>query len=403
MSLMTDPSQPEVRHGSFAGFMVGLVGLLMPYVMMEPAPVDALLILLAGAVLLTFALPLGVWLIFVTYFGLSQFALLWVTGQPATAPQGLPLRYLAIELYLALAMMGLFALFYTQPRLLQIWLRAYVYGAVLSCVALALILLAAPEMDLIYRDEFRLRIRGFFKDPNVLGTFLIFPGIVLIVTPREVGLPRWAGLVAGGLIGMMIYLTYSRAAAGFFTLGLMGYLALRHPGIRPWMVISAMLGGLIILWGTSQTGLGTQDLFAGRLRLQAYDNERFADIWLGLQVALQHPFGIGPGHFETYFATNNVHNLFIAKWTEAGFGPALAFVVLAVGSTCAARRAYNRSAAPLIGALYITLAVHLLASMFIYSHHWRHYLFLCVAAFVADRLAAEGRFNGPLSMGTPDD
>ena len=149
MSVVVDPSLPEARHGSRAGFMVGLVGLLMPYVMMEPAPVDALLILLAGAVLLTFALPLGVWLIFVTYFGLSQFALLWVTGQPATAPQGLPLRYLAIELYLALAMMGLFALFYAQPRLLQIWLSAYVYGAVLSCVALALILLTAPEMNLI--------------------------------------------------------------------------------------------------------------------------------------------------------------------------------------------------------------------------------------------------------------
>lgn len=394
MSLPPTAAAPPACASPFATYLVGLVGLLMPFVMVEPAPVDVLLILLAGAVLLTCSLPIGVWLIFLAYFALSQFALLWGMGQPASGPQSLPQRYLAIEVYLALSMMGLFALFYAQPRLLQIWLRAYIYGAILSCVALAAILIAAPETDMIYRDEFRVRIKGFFKDPNVLGAFLIFPGIVLIVIPREVGLPKWVGLAAGLLIGTMIYLTFSRAAAGIFALGLLGYLALRHPGVRPWLILIIVLGGFIVLWRGSQAGLGAGDLFAGRWRLQSYDTERFADIWLGLQVALNQPFGIGPGRFELHFAENNVHNLFIAKWTEAGFGPALVFLGLAAGSLLAARRAYRRSTAPLLGALYVTLSVHFLTSMFIYSHHWRHYLFLCVAAFVADRLVAEGRLQG---------
>ena len=54
------------------------------------------------------------------------------------------------------------------------------------------------------------------------------------------------------------------------------------------------------------------DGLSRRLSAQAYDTKRFSDVYLGAQIALDHPLGIGPGAFAEAEG-NNPHNTPVAK------------------------------------------------------------------------------------------
>ena len=59
------------------------------------------------------------------------------------------------------------------------------------------------------------RARGTFKDPNVLGAFLVFPALLcLLMVVRPASAARLKGAMMFGFIGIAVLLSFSRAAWG---------------------------------------------------------------------------------------------------------------------------------------------------------------------------------------------
>ena len=111
-----------------------------------------------------------------------------------------------------------------------------------------------------------------------------------------------------------------------------------------------------------------------RAQLQSYDTDRFNAQRAGLELAIQHPLGIGPGQFERYVSIS-AHSLYVRSLAEQGFLGlgvvlliVLATLVLAIQNVLAGRDTYGIGSAPLLAA-WVGLVAN---SAFVDSLHWRH-------------------------------
>ena len=107
--------------------------------------------------------------------------------------------------------------------------------------------------------------------------------------------------------------------------------------------------------------------------------DRVDGVWRSIRVALESPGGIGPGAFAERFG-NNPHNLFLGKATDAGLIAAVAILAFVLVGLVRAFRLL-RMGSPVGMVLTAVLLGHLVASQFVYSHHWRHYLLLTAVAY----------------------
>ena len=157
------------------------------------------------------------------------------------------------------------------------------------------------------------RARGTFKDPNVLGAFLILPALLAlqsVVSDRFGKSLRSA--IAFGIISLAILLSFSRAAWGqlivtsAFMLALM-VLTSRSQSQRSRIIVMALVA--VVLAAALVAVLLSFDsiaqLFKQRASFdQSYDDGRFGRFGrhiLGAEMALGLPFGIGPLQFNRYF------------------------------------------------------------------------------------------------------
>ena len=383
-------SADTLRHRNFPPYVCGL---LLPYVWLEPAPVDALLVaLFALAVLegLTVQVKVAGWLFL---YGASTGLALTLTPSANEALGSFAFRYVLIEVYLIAAL--LLVVWWARRRPIRVasFLLGYVHGAVALAVLILALRFLGPDPGFLYRDEFRLRVKGTFKDPNVLGPFLLFPILAFasgVIEPRKV--VRVVGLVS--CVPVLI-LTFSRGAWVAATVGLSFYGAIRlwrwrgrplHLGMFLTTAAASLTLVLTYLPGLLRRFDGRS---GGRLSIQDYDADRVDGVWRSVRVVLESPGGIGPGVFAERFG-NNPHNLFLGKATDAGVIAAVAiFTFVLVGLARAFRLSRMGSLEGTV--LSAVLLGHLVASQFVYSHHWRHYLLLTAVAYASsghtDRLA----------------
>ncbi len=169
---------------------------------------------------------------------------------------------------------------------------------------------------------FASRSRATFKDPNVLGAFLVLPGLLAIQKTMTGRLRDF--LIGGAMTAVLVIellLAFSRGAWGAFgaavvlMLGLT-YLTSGSGRERRRIILIAGLGGLalgallVVILSLPQVA----DLFQERAALtQDYDTGRFGRFGrhiLGAALALDHPWGIGPLQFSKYFP-EDPHNSFL--------------------------------------------------------------------------------------------
>jgi len=174
------------------------------------------------------------------------------------------------------------------------------------------------------------RARGTFKDPNVLGAFLILPALFAlqnVVTARFGKALR--NTIAFGIISLAILLAFSRAAWGCLVLTSAFMLALmvltsRSRGERSRIVIITLVTAFaaVLLLAVLLSFDSIADLFKQRASFdQSYDEGRFGRFGrhiLGAQMALELPFGIGPLQFHTYFP-EDTHNSFLNAFMSGGW------------------------------------------------------------------------------------
>ena len=362
-----------------------MVGVLSSVVVVEPAPVDLLLVGLSAIWMVRdrMRLPALAVALGSTYVSLSVFSQL-IGNANDYAIDGRIIRDLAIEGYLVLTLITLMVKFAQDRNAMRSFFTGVTIGAVVVSTTFLLLEVVGQAPDLFYRDEFRSRVRGLFKDPNVLGPFLVMPILLLLVRNELVKLPM-ARLAATPCV-LVLVLTYSRGAYVAFACSLVFLAAIIL--IREQITYAGAAtaaGGLAVLfiagwalWGVAgapEIGFNTD-----RLALQSYDAGRFSLNYSARDWILQYPFGNGVQAFAREIGVNP-HNLFLGKAVDAGILGGL--IVVAVPIVAIARALVAKTDIPRFGAITAAaLTGNMAVSMVIHSHHWRH-LFFTVAAALA--------------------
>jgi len=230
------------------------------------------------------------------------------------------------------------------------------------------------------------RAAGTFKDPNVLGAFLILPALFVLqsVVADPPGKASRSALVLG-LISLVVLLSFSRAAWGqlVFTsafLLLLTYLTSTSPAQRTRLIAVAIIAvavaavALVVLLSFDSIG----NLFKERAALeQSYDAGRFGRFGryvLGFQMALDLPLGIGPLQFNKYFP-EDTHNSYLNAFMSGGWisgicYPALIFPTVVLGFRHVfAKVPWQRAYLAVFSAFLGTVG----ESFIIDTDHWRHF------------------------------
>ncbi len=373
--------------------------LLTSIVLVQPAPSDALFGLIMVIAFVTGRFRLAS-VPRIAILLVASFLVLNVASTGAALSFSVAGQFFFITLYLGAFSIWL-AGYVDRPERARRIVQAYLATAVFtSLLATAALFIHFPDHELLLGSE---RAKGFFKDPNVYGPFLIPIALILaeeMFHPRLLRLRGSFKLMSFLVLVVGVLFSYSRAAWLNLAVGLIVLIvvvAARRPDKRALsLVLVVILGAIALAGAVILTGsLGFLD---ERARLQGYDTGRFAAQAFGVRLGTSHLFGVGPGQFEL-LSPLATHSLYIRALAEQGVLGLLVIVALVVATLIFAalnvvrgRDTYGISAAALLAAW-----CGLIANSFVVDTlHWRH-LWLVAALIWAGVMSARGRAFKPPS------
>jgi hypothetical protein len=378
--------KPAWRLGSkLADWAIAAIVFSGGVVMFEPAPYELLL-----------ACILAVW----AFFGLrlsrhfmpmTVLMLLYVAGGMLSLTQidaiGPGFRYMAITLFMVISSIFFASIVSDDPaRRLVLIRNAYIASAVfVSLIGVLAYFRAIPGSDLFLRYD---RVKGTFKDPNVLGPFLILPATFLAHRILTSKLRQSVFSIIGLLIVLAgIFLSFSRAAWGLTVLAVivaafLAFLTEKRQLARFRLVAYSVSGiaAISMLLAVALTIPAVHDLFETRARaVQDYDEARlgrFERHVIGFFLVQEKPLGIGPSTFAEEFGEEE-HNTWLKGFTVYGWLGGFSYVALVLWTLAAATPLLFKPR-PWQGIIQCTYAVflgHVFIHNVIDNDHWRH-LFL---------------------------
>jgi O-Antigen ligase len=207
--------------------------------------------------------------------------------------------------------------------------RGLVVGAMIAAISaiVGYLNLVPGGHDLLTLYE---RARGTFKDPNVLGAFLILPALFALQSVVSDHFAKsFRNAIAFGIMALAILLAFSRAAWGGLAITAAFMLALmmltsrtRAERSRIFIISVAALVLLVALIAVLLSFDSIADMFRQRASFdQSYDGGRFGRFGrhiLGAAMALETPFGIGPLQFHNYFP-EDTHNSYLNAFMSGGW------------------------------------------------------------------------------------
>jgi hypothetical protein len=385
-----------------------LVGMSGAIVLIEPSPYElatlsALIVFFAtGLRLRPLFMPL-IFLLLLMNIGYSSAAAYMLDQTPI-------LNWILTSWYLAITAV-FFAMVLSEDteNRLRYLMRGYVFGAMIAAT-----LAVAGYFSLIPGGYDLLtlygRAKGTFKDPNVLGAFLILPALLAL---QSVLVDNFAKAARSALVllivSLAILLSFSRAAWGqllmtsAFVIAIM-FLTGKSQTQRARIVLLTCVAaaGAVLLIAILLSSDSVATLLRERASLeQSYDTGRFGRFGrhiLGAQMALDLPFGIGPLQFTRYFP-EDTHNSFLNAFMSGGWlagicYPALVLTTLLCGFRLLfAEVPWQRAYIAVFAAFLGTVA----ESLIIDTDHWRHFFLLIGAMwgmFAANRIYLRQRAQG---------
>lgn len=359
----------------------------LPVVFVEPAPSDLLLVACAALVL--------VWNGFQRTA--SILGLLYLLAACVSAILGLAdgygerfptLRYLAVEFYFVFMLLGVHSLVAQGIVRTETLVRAYILGALASSVLILVMYFGDIPGPDIYRDGSRTRVKGFFKDPNVLAPFLVLPILAGLFAAKELSL----GVLRVGVLfgcGFLLLITFSRGGyvAVIAAIAFVAFLqTIRSGRVIVFVGVALLLvlfcGAIYALALVYSEELAILTQLLNRLEVKAYDDRRFDGIANALSAGLEHPFGMGPFTFAKRYDTFVPHNLLAGKLVDSGLYAGMLLVLLPIAATFRTSLLYVRAGDRVTLVLAGSMAAQLVAALVVYAHHWRHMLILTILALV---------------------
>ena len=372
------------RAAALQRALVWLVGASGAIVFIEPSPYE--LVTLAAAIIF-FATGLRLRLVFMPLLLLLFLLNVGYTiGAIPFLDQSEVASWIATSWYMAVTVM-FFAMAMSEDTAarLDMLRRGLIVGGLIAAMAgiAGSFNLVPGGHDLLTLYE---RARGTFKDPNVLGAFLILPALFTLqsVVSDNIG-KSFRSTIALGIMTLAILLAFSRAAWGglvitsAFMLALM-VLTSRSRAQRSRIIVMAVVAAIvaIMLIAVLLSFDSIAEMFKQRASFdQSYDEGRFGRFGrhvLGADMALDLPFGIGPLQFHNYFP-EDTHNSYLNAFMSGGWiagvcYPALVFVTVLMGFRHAfVRVPWQRAYLAIFAAFLGTVG----ESFVIDTDHWRHF------------------------------
>jgi hypothetical protein len=299
----------------------------------------------------------------------------------------LSVTFVAISFYLAVTAVffAIIMLDDTQRRLEAIERGAVTAAVVASGAAmLGFFDLAGLGAALTRYDGSR--ATGMFKDPNVLGPFLVLPSLFLFQRLLTGGSRRpLLNLALVGFIGFGELLSFSRGAwgdyvAGILLLGGLIFLTSRTAQLRRRIVLIAM-GGLclaVVLLMAALSFPKVRAMLEDRASLsQSYDvgeTGRFGLQKRSIPLLLEEPNGFGPLKFRTVMGADP-HNVYINAFASYGWLGGVGYLALVASTLLLGWRiVFQRTpwqgwAIPIWAALF----PQIIQGLQIDTDHWRHF------------------------------
>lgn len=391
---------------------VWLTMVLAGVVFSEPAPFDLLMVGLiallpiVGLAVLTrpLMLHLSVWLI----IGAAGLAAAFGSHDLAASR-----AHTLITLYLSVAAITIMGFVLRRPEAHA----RLILGALMVSALVAALAGLAGYFGLGPDDLFMVhgRIRGTFKDPNVLGAFAV-PGLLyalyLWMTWR--GLRALLAFTLVLTLSLTIVLTVSRGAVANLGVGVLvfGYLSFVTAASNRRRLKLFLLGALgvcllVVGAGVALQFEGFHDLIISRFtQPQSYDagpDGRFGGQLKALALILENPAGIGALQFGQRFHPEDVHNVYLSMFLNAGwvggFGY-LAIVAITViyGFVHALKRADHQGVYLVAYAAFVGLA---LEGAIIDTDHWRHFFILLALVWGLILAKRQGTHKVPAAIIPP--
>ncbi|MEO1701785.1 MAG: O-antigen ligase family protein [Pseudomonadota bacterium] len=312
------------------------------------------------------------------------------------------LMYVLVSFFLAFTSIFFAAVISADHRRLNIIINGYLAAALLTASAGILGYLGLlPGGEVFTRYG---RARGVFEDPNVFAPFLMLPTLYCmygLMTGKLASLlPR---LVMTLVLLLGLFLSFSRAGWGMLIVctAMLAILTVAASGsnrlrlrvlIMAIVAVSTALVGLMIALQFDVV----RDVFTERAQLvQSYDGARegrFARHWIGLKMALEHPFGIGPLQFGQIFG-EDTHNIWLKALFDYSWVGFVAYVLLVFWTIGIGLRIMfrNRPWQGLLMCAWVVFVGHTIIGYVIDTDHWRH--FFLILGMIWGCVALEARWQ----------
>lgn len=350
--------------------------------MIEPAPTDLFFVLALGAFALAPIRPVRLLGPLATGGILIYVWFTFVSLSFVEVSLPVAVRAVGIEMYLILLFL-LTAYFAHQggDRVFRIvLLMLTVGGAIASIIAFLAYLDMVPNRLSFYRDEHFTRVKSTFKDPNVLGPYLI-PSILLMMwIALSVRRFSWLATSVFVLLTACLIITFSRGAWVHMALttGIFAAFLLfdRRSSMATVMVLLlGILAATVKLgfFGDAAGSLASQNYLGSRLSFQSYDSDRFQHILTSLGNMFDRPLGIGPNQ-SSFVYGYQAHNTFVVLGLQNGVFAAIGFALfyLATMYRCL-KKVLEKRDGWLKYAYILSVMIGLLVLMNVVGAlHWRH-------------------------------
>lgn len=233
------------------------------------------------------------------------------------------------------------------------------------------------------------RASGTFKDPNVLGTFVILPLVLLAQAVLLTGRLRLRYLVPMAIIVFGgVFLSFSRGAWGHMIVSmalmtLLTFLFVAGPQQRLRITVLAVTGviGSFVALAIALSIEELRSMFELRAAVvQHYDvgaTGRFGRIARAIPELLDRPNGYGPMQFRTVWF-EDPHNVYLNAFSAYGWLGGLSYLMLIAATLVVGWRLIaTPSDMQAFGiAVWSVLFIQILQGLTIDTDHWRHFYLL---------------------------
>lgn len=207
-------------------------------------------------------------------------------------------KYIIISFYLIAY--SLFIFLYTFKKGYKKVLTAYVASSTFSSF-IGILGYFKFLPNILRYDEYR--IKGFFKDPNVFGPFLVPSVIILmdIIINKNNRSNRYLYIFLIIVNSLGVLLSFSRAAWINFLISVFIYILLNIKNINfvKMVKFTLLLFIVISLMWSFIVKDEYKEFIVDRAKLQGYDSSRFLAQKTGIELIFDKVFGYGSGQYES--------------------------------------------------------------------------------------------------------